>query len=39
MRSYSEALQMGLDDEDMKAIAGLPKDRRLVNPGFAPAWD
>jgi 2,5-diketo-D-gluconate reductase B len=34
-----EALHVGLDDEDIKAIAGLPKDRRCVNPGFAPAWD
>lgn len=33
------ALNVGLDDEDMKAIAALPKDRRCVNPGFAPAWD
>jgi 2,5-diketo-D-gluconate reductase B len=34
-----DALNVRLDDEDMKAIAGLPKDRRCVNPGFAPAWD
>jgi 2,5-diketo-D-gluconate reductase B len=34
-----DALHVGLDDEDMKAIAGLPKDKRLVSPGFAPAWD
>jgi len=34
-----DALNVGLDDEDMKAIAGLPKDKRFVNPGFAPAWD
>lgn len=33
------ALNIGLDDEDMKAIAGLPKDQRCVNPGFAPVWD
>ena len=33
------ALNVGLDDEDMQAIAALPKDRRCVNPGFAPAWD
>ena len=33
------ALNIGLDDEDLKAIAGLPKHLRLVNPGFAPAWD
>jgi 2,5-diketo-D-gluconate reductase B len=34
-----DALNVGLDDEDMKAIAGLPKDQRCVNPGFAPSWD
>ena len=34
-----DALNVGLDDEDLKAIAGLPKDKRCVNPGFAPAWD
>src|SRR6195952_332839 len=34
-----DALHVGLDDEDIKAIAGLPKDQRFVNPGFAPAWD
>jgi 2,5-diketo-D-gluconate reductase B len=33
------ALNVGLDDEDIKAIAGLTKDKRCVNPGFAPAWD
>jgi 2,5-diketo-D-gluconate reductase B len=33
------ALNVGLDDEDLRAIAGLPKDKRCVNPGFAPAWD
>ena len=33
------ALHVGLDDEDIKAIAGLPKNKRFVNPGFAPAWD
>jgi 2,5-diketo-D-gluconate reductase B len=33
------ALNVGLDDEDLRAIAGLPKDRRCVNPGFAPVWD
>ena len=33
------ALNIGLDEEDLKAIAGLPKDKRFVNPGFAPAWD
>jgi 2,5-diketo-D-gluconate reductase B len=34
-----DALHIGLDDEDLKAIAALPKDKRCVNPGFAPAWD
>ena len=34
-----DALNVGLDDEDMKAIAALPKDRRCVNPAFGPAWD
>ena len=30
---------IGLDDEDRAAIAGLPKNKRFVNPGFAPEWD
>ena len=34
-----DALNVGLDDEDIKTIAGLSKDQRFVNPGFAPAWD
>ena len=34
-----DALNVGLDDEDKQAIASLPKNRRCVNPGFAPAWD
>ena len=34
-----DALNVGLDDEDNKAIAALPKNKRCVNPGFAPAWD
>ncbi|MBN8992018.1 MAG: aldo/keto reductase [Rhizobiales bacterium] len=33
------ALKVNLDDEDRKAIAALPKNKRCVNPGFAPAWD
>ncbi|MDQ1078706.1 aldo/keto reductase [Pseudoroseomonas cervicalis] len=28
-----------LDVEDVAAIDALPKDRRRVNPDFAPAWD
>jgi 2,5-diketo-D-gluconate reductase B len=38
-RANLDALNVGLDDEDRRAIAGLPKDRRCVSPGFAPAWD
>ena len=34
-----DALHVGLDDEDIQAIAALPKDKRCVNPGFAPSWD
>jgi 2,5-diketo-D-gluconate reductase B len=34
-----DALKLKLDDEDRKAIAALPKNKRCVNPGFAPAWD
>jgi len=34
-----DALNVRLDDEDRKAIAGLPKDQRYVSPGFGPAWD
>jgi 2,5-diketo-D-gluconate reductase B len=34
-----DALKLALDDDDCKAIARIPKDRRFVNPGFGPAWD
>lgn len=34
-----EALELQLDDEDRSRIAALPKDKRCVNPGFAPDWD
>src|SRR4051812_43253440 len=33
-----DALRIQLDDTDRAAIAMLPKDRRVVNPGFAPQW-
>ena len=33
------ALDLILDDADRAAIAALPKDRRVVDPPFAPAWD
>lgn len=34
-----DALDLRLDDDDRRKIAGLPKNRRCVSPGFAPAWD
>jgi 2,5-diketo-D-gluconate reductase B len=34
-----EAMKLELDDADRAAIAMLPKAQRMVNPGFAPAWD
>ncbi len=34
-----ESMKLELDDADRAAIAMLPKTTRLVNPGFAPAWD
>jgi 2,5-diketo-D-gluconate reductase B len=38
-RANLDALKLQLDDEDRKAIAALPKDKRFVNPAFAPDWD
>lgn len=32
------ALAVRLDAEDLAALAALPKDRRFVNPSFAPDW-
>jgi 2,5-diketo-D-gluconate reductase B len=34
-----DALKLTLDDEDRRIIAALPKDKRFVNPPFAPSWD
>jgi 2,5-diketo-D-gluconate reductase B len=34
-----DALNIGLYDDDHKRIASLPRNRRCVSPGFAPAWD
>jgi 2,5-diketo-D-gluconate reductase B len=34
-----DAWNVKLDDEDRAAIAQLPKDGRVVNVDFAPAWD
>ncbi|MBA6112295.1 aldo/keto reductase [Pseudomonas asiatica] len=33
------ASNVQLDDEDRAAIAGLPKDQRVVSPAFAPDWN
>jgi 2,5-diketo-D-gluconate reductase B len=38
-RENLAALNLVLDDADRAAIATLPKDQRMVNPPFAPAWD
>jgi 2,5-diketo-D-gluconate reductase B len=32
------ALSVALDAADLAALAALPKDRRFVNPAFAPDW-
>jgi 2,5-diketo-D-gluconate reductase B len=34
-----DALNVKLDEEDEAKIAALPKNKRCVSPGFAPAWD
>ncbi len=33
------AIDLRLTESQVAAIDALPKDRRLVNPGFAPDWD
>ena len=33
------ATKLSLSPEDLAALAALPKNRRFVNPDFAPAWD
>ena len=33
------AARLALSAEDLAALAALPKNRRFVNPDFAPAWD
>lgn len=37
-RDNLAAASLRLDAADMAAIAALPKDRRFVNPDFAPNW-
>lgn len=34
-----KALSLTLDADDIAALDALPKDRRMVNPGFAPDWN
>jgi diketogulonate reductase-like aldo/keto reductase len=34
-----DVLDFELSDEQMRRLDALPKDQRLVNPPFAPAWD
>ncbi|WP_433768875.1 aldo/keto reductase [Pseudomonas putida] len=38
-RANLAALDVQLDDEDRRLIAGLSKRERQVNPDFAPVWD
>ena len=38
-RANLEALSLAIDDEEREMIASLPKQKRLVNPPFAPRWD
>jgi len=38
-RENLAALDLALDAEDLAALAALPKNRRMVNPGFAPDWE
>lgn len=33
------AVKLKLSDTDLDAIGALPKNKRFVNPAFAPAWD
>jgi 2,5-diketo-D-gluconate reductase B len=38
-RANLAALDLELSPEDIAALDALPKERRQVNPSFAPAWD
>ena len=38
-RANLDALRIALDAEDRAAIAALPKNKRYVNPDWAPVWD
>jgi len=39
IRTNFRALQLQLDKDDRQRINALPKDQRMVNPSFAPAWE
>ncbi len=39
IRQNAEVFDFELSEEDMNRIADLPKDRRLIDPPFAPHWD
>jgi 2,5-diketo-D-gluconate reductase B len=38
-RENLESVQLKLDADDLGALAGLPKNRRLVDPDIAPDWE
>ncbi len=38
-RENLDAVAVRLDAEDRARLEALPKDRRMVNPGFHPDWD
>ena len=37
-RENLESVNLRLDAEDLAALAALPKNNRMVSPGFAPDW-
>jgi 2,5-diketo-D-gluconate reductase B len=38
-RENLESVDLRLDADDMAVLAALPKNRRMVNPDFAPDWE
>jgi len=39
LKSNFDAQNLKLDQDDMKAIADIDKDDRLIDPDFSPDWD
>ena len=39
IRENYDIFDFELEPEDVAVIDGLPKDRRLINPSWAPTWD